>query len=442
MWLQIRTTRGKERAMASSRTECFQSTGQRPNFFFKKTTLQKMSGLSLHTSDYQQNVTLIDAGLNHTQIMDPDLERLSILEHACSTIFGGVGISVTCFILYVFKKMRRIAPTEILVVGLLTTQLLYNVCYIGVMTFITVSYEASFLPGNGVCIKIFNSVNYFLFAFCVISSYVLLFALTVCRYYAVCHFEKFRYCFSRRRCNRYMMIACGVGFFQGSLNASYEWVPRWAQLTEDILFGVVLTFFLIFNSTVMAMAYRKIMDRIECVHQKLSPTTTAVTQILDTRRQHQTEEPTIAPPQKSRSKSLSAATVTIKHQPKVEFSINRNPSMIASSSTKENNQSNRRAMFAPTNNHYSKQISGSLLCIKVLFIICVTPWTLNFIARSFLGIGNIYVNVFCNLLLQLNYVLSPIVYLCRNATLKTKAAVVCGWSAPKPKPGRGCVTEK
>ena len=399
----------------------------------------------LHTSDYPQNVTLIDAGLNHTHIMDPDLERLSKFEHVFSTIFGGVGISVTCFILYVFKKQRRIAPTERLVVGLLTAQLLYNVCYVGVMTFITVSYAASFLPDNGVCIKIFNSVNYFLFAFCVISSYVLLFAVTVCRYYAVCHFEKFRYWFSRRRCNRYMMIGYGVGFFQGSLNASYEWVPRWAQLTEDIVFAVVLTLFLIFDSTVMAMAYRKIMDRIECVHQKLS-TTTTVTQILDTRTQQQTEEPTIEPPQKSRSKSLSAATGTIKFKlqasPRVEFSETRNASMIASSSTEENNQSNRRTMFAPTNNHYSKQVSVSLLWIKVLFIICVTPWTLNFIARFFLGIGNIYVNVFCNLLLQLNYVLNPIVYLCRNATLKTKAAVVCGWSAPKPKPGRGCISEK
>ena len=385
-------------------------------------------------SDYMQNFSLPEPRSNHTQ-MDSDIERLSKLEHLFSTIFGGIGISVTCFILYVFKKQRRIAPTERLVVGLLTAQLLYNICYMGVMTFSSLSFSGTSPPENCMWIKVFHSVNYFLFAFCVISSYVLLFAVTVCRYYAVCHFEKFRYWFSKRRCNRYMLIGYGVGFLQGSLNASYEWVPKWVQLSEDIIFAVVLTSFLIIDSTIMAMVYRKIMDRIECVNEKLS-TATSVTQIVETSMQQQ--NPPRKTAQKSRSKSLSTTTGPVKFkmvasQRVIIADAKRTPSMIASSSTDEHNQSNRQTLFTPTNNHYSKQVSVSLLWIKVLFILCVTPWTLNFIARFFLGIGSVYMDVFCNLLLQMNYVLNPIVYLCRNATLKKKAALVCGWTARKPK---------
>ena len=69
--------------------------------------------------------------------------------------------------------------------------------------------------------------------------------------------------------------------------------------------------------------------------------------------------------------------------------------------------------------HYSREVSLSLLIISIIYIVCVTPFTIIYLLNQIGLIKNPFIESMVRILLQLKFVLNPIAYT-RSSTFKSR----------------------
>ena len=70
--------------------------------------------------------------------------------------------------------------------------------------------------------------------------------------------------------------------------------------------------------------------------------------------------------------------------------------------------------------HYSREVSFSLLLISIIYVLCVTPFTVYYLLNQAQLVNNPYLAAISRLILQLKFVLNPIVYT-RSSTFKNRS---------------------
>ena len=136
------------------------------------------------------------------------------VEVVFTIVLGSLGITVGCLVILVLSYRRKPSASERLVVGLSFSEVFFNVCYIGVV----LAQRFFMLKGakkESRTMMLFESINYFLFGFCVISSYLLILTATISRYYAICRIHEFKRAFNKSRVNRLVALAFLSGLLQG-----------------------------------------------------------------------------------------------------------------------------------------------------------------------------------------------------------------------------------
>ena len=193
---------------------------------------------------------------------------LTLFELCVTAVFGFVGISAGCLVMFVLTYKRKPSASERLVVGLSLSEVSFNVFYILIIA-VRNSISITNNPADWFKTKIFLSIDYFLFGFCLISSYLLVFAATISRYYAICRIHEFKKMFNKKRVNRLIGTSFVAGFLQACINASYKWVPPVVQTMIDIEYAAILGIFLTVDSIAMLLVYIRVISKFEELRKRL-----------------------------------------------------------------------------------------------------------------------------------------------------------------------------
>ena len=191
------------------------------------------------------------------------------VEVVFTLVLGSLGITVGCLVILVLSYRRKPSASERLVVGLSFSEVFFNVCYIGVV----LAQRFFMLHGakkESRTMMLFESINYFLFGFCVISSYLLILTATISRYYAICRIHEFKRAFNKSRVNKLVALAFLSGLAQGILNGSFLWIPKLLRQIVDYEFAIVLCVFLVFDSVTMFLVYMKVIRKFRKLRIRLA----------------------------------------------------------------------------------------------------------------------------------------------------------------------------
>ena len=74
--------------------------------------------------------------------------------------------------------------------------------------------------------------------------------------------------------------------------------------------------------------------------------------------------------------------------------------------------------------HYSREVSFSLLLISIVYVCCVTPFTIYYVLNFVNLTNNATLRLMTNLILQLKFVLNPIIYT-RSSTFQARFRKAC-----------------
>ncbi|XP_063715595.1 uncharacterized protein LOC134842976 [Symsagittifera roscoffensis] len=391
---------------------------------------------------------------------------LTLFELCVTAVFGFVGISAGCLVMFVLTYKRKPSASERLVVGLSLSEVSFNVFYILIIA-VRNSISITNNPADWFKTKIFLSIDYFLFGFCLISSYLLVFAATISRYYAICRIHEFKKMFNKKRVNRLIGTSFVAGFLQACINASYKWVPPVVQTMIDIEYAAILGIFLTVDSIAMLLVYIRVISKFEELRKRLGidpneRPPTAVDEKSSREREPNKNSLEVAEFQKQvtlNARTHLAARLSVAECP---HSCSRLPSAaeitnvsmisaaaIAARNTKDaiptTSGNNNCLSAAPVNNnnnieansgmnsisreekrenkksryHYSREVSFSLLLISIIYVACVTPFTLVYLLNQMGLVENPVLEAISRLVLQLKFVLNPIAYT-RSSTFRNR----------------------
>ncbi len=191
------------------------------------------------------------------------------MELLFTIVFGSVGIVVGSLVIFVLTYRRKPSASERLVVGLSLSEVSFNVFYIAIL--ISGLVFPSLKRAKSLSKEIYLCFDYFLFGFCLVTSYSLIFAATISRYYAICKIHEFKKTFNKRRVKNIVRVAFALGIVQGCLNSTYRrWDPKgFVRFAINVEFNSIILFFLIVDSFAMIIVYVRVIKKFETLRKRL-----------------------------------------------------------------------------------------------------------------------------------------------------------------------------
>ena len=208
----------------------------------------------------EDNTTALDA--------NRDLQmKILAFEQIFSSVVGLLGLLGAILVILVYNYRHKATLSEKIITALSVIDFCYNFFAMIILT----SGKYLVTDREGTAYLILRSVNYFLFGFAVISSFLLIQLITVNRFYAICRPTEYKTTFNKQRVRMILIIIFAVALFQGSTNASYAFVDEGVITTIiDMEYIGMLDLNVSAASALMCLVYVKVLLKFAKQRKRLN----------------------------------------------------------------------------------------------------------------------------------------------------------------------------
>ena len=185
-----------------------------------QTTLGNFSAMANETA------VAVVADDNSTLAANRELQlKILAFEQVFSSIVGLLGLLGAILVILVYNYRHKATLSEKIITALSVIDFCYNFFAMIILT----SGKYIVTDRQGTAYIVLRSVNFFLFGFAVISSFLLIQLITVNRFYAICRPTEYKITFNKRRVRILLSVIFIIALLQGSTNASYAYIAAYVD---------------------------------------------------------------------------------------------------------------------------------------------------------------------------------------------------------------------
>merc|ERR1712226_852367 len=377
---------------------------------------------------------------NSTLAANRELQlKILAFEQVFSSIVGLLGLLGAILVILVYNYRHKATLSEKIITALSVIDFCYNFFAMIILT----SGKYIVTDRQGTAYIVLRSVNFFLFGFAVISSFLLIQLITVNRFYAICRPTEYKITFNKRRVRILLSVIFIIALLQGSTNASYAYIAAYVDpdsiITKiiDMEYIGMMDLNVSVASALMCLVYVKVLLKFAKqrkrlnAHAKMSSPSEYKDRV--TKANAINEQTEIG---------LSAQTTTLLPVPNSSGgaavmngnSITESPPVTPANSKRSVasflNKNITEKRRKPNN---SDRVTFTLFVISIVFMFCVCPFVIDYNYKTFTKDldHNMYLSLVIRMLFQLNFLSNPVIYFSTSKIFRGRTFEIIGYLSPR-----------
>ncbi|XP_063710715.1 uncharacterized protein LOC134839180 isoform X3 [Symsagittifera roscoffensis] len=367
--------------------------------------------------------------------------RMQILafEQIFSTVVGILGLIGALLVILVYNFRHKATPSEKIITALSSIDFCYNLNAIIILTM----GKYVITDREGTAYFVLRCMNYFLFGFVVITSFLLIQLITVNRFYAICRPTDYKTTFNKERVRLILIAIFGGSFLQGLTNASYAFFEdvKIAQKIIDIEYIGMMDLNVSAAAALMCLVYVKVLLKFAKQRKRMSMHAHGARTATQERVRKANAIPQ-SPDKKGEKKlesesrtllsvplsSAPAASSSESNQISVVASAAHEKRVVAASPSTPRTQSQKRPKSSS-----SDRVTFTLFIISIAFMFCVCPFVVDYNYKTLTNPEkpNQWVSFFIRLLFQINFLSNPVIYFSTSKIFRGRTFELIGYVSPK-----------